>query len=104
MKPDDEVNLLNEICDDPDNEDSDYGRGFAEGRRQAAAGAWPELAEILTDHYLAAMVCDHRDRLDNPQCACSRVHLGWHPSVGAAVQAWVAHVMAMAKDAGADHA
>lgn len=36
----DEINLLAEICDDPDDTDSDYGRGFAAGvaagRKQAA--------------------------------------------------------------------
>lgn len=51
------------------------------------------LRARLTDHYLAQIVCDHERGLDNPICACSRVHLGWHPSVGAAVAAWVDHVM-----------
>ena len=41
--PTDDVNLLNEVCDDPDDADSDYGRGFAAGRRQAAV----EVAAIV---------------------------------------------------------
>lgn len=48
----------------------------------------------LADHYLAQMVCDHERGLDNPICACSLVHLGWHPSVGAAVAAWIEHALA----------
>lgn len=51
------------------------------------------LAETLREHYLAEVVCDHERGQDNPICACSRVHLGWHPSVGHAVEAWVAHVV-----------
>lgn len=52
------------------------------------------LSGVLRDHYLAGIVCDHERKADNPMCACSGVDLGWHPSVGAAVDAWVAHVLA----------
>lgn len=48
--------------------------------------------ETLRQHWLHAMECDHATGRDKPHCACSRVDLGWHPSVGAAVEAWLAHV------------
>lgn len=48
---------------------------------------------VLESHYLAQVVCDHDRKMDNPICSCSQVFLGWHPSVGEAVQAWVDHVM-----------
>lgn len=48
---------------------------------------------VLEGHYLAQVVCDHDRKMDNPICSCSQVFLGWHPSVGEAVQAWVDHVM-----------
>jgi hypothetical protein len=51
-----------------------------------------ELRQILRDHYLAQVICGHDRQQDNPVCACSRVFLGWHPSVGAAVDAWIDHV------------
>jgi hypothetical protein len=52
-----------------------------------------DLAEVLSGHYLAAITCDHDLKRDRPECACSLVDLGWHPSVGEAVQAWIRHVM-----------
>jgi hypothetical protein len=47
----------------------------------------------LRAHYLAQVVCDHERKMDNPICACSRIHLGWHLSVGNAVDAWIDHVL-----------
>jgi len=54
-----------------------------------------ELISIATlrKHWLHAIECDHERKLDHPICACSRVDLGWHSSVGAAVDAWIAHVL-----------
>jgi hypothetical protein len=34
---DDDIDLLAEICDDPDDEDSDYGRGWQDGYRAGQA-------------------------------------------------------------------
>lgn len=42
---------------------------------------------VLKQHYLADIECDHERRMDKPRCACSLVDLGWHPSVGHAVDA-----------------
>ena len=57
---------------------------------QAKAGLF---RYVLREHYLAEVICDHERKMDNPVCACSRVNLGWHPSVGAAVEAWIEHVL-----------
>lgn len=51
------------------------------------------VREVLREHYLAQVTCDHERKQDNPVCACSLVHLGWHPSVGAAVDAWIEHAV-----------
>jgi hypothetical protein len=71
------------------------------------------LEAILRGHYLAQIECDHEGKRDRAQCQCSLVSLGWHPSVGDAVQSWVDHVMALIRGrwsadslirrAGADH-
>jgi hypothetical protein len=47
---------------------------------------------VLAEHYLMDVVCDPETKTDNPVCGCSRVFLGWHPSIGAARQAWIDHV------------
>jgi hypothetical protein len=57
------------------------------------------IRETLRAHYLAEIICDGAQERDNPVCACSTVFLGWHPSVGTAVEAWIDHVMAEAADA-----
>ncbi len=55
-----------------------------------------DMRDVLREHYLLAITCDHERRQDNPICACSRIFLGWHPTVGAAVDAWIEHVMSTA--------
>lgn len=47
----------------------------------------------LREHYLAGITCDGAQERDNPVCGCSRVFLGWHPSVGEAREAWIRHVL-----------
>lgn len=60
--------------------------------------AWQAAAEAVSAqfrmHYLAHIECDEENKRDRPTCACSMVDLGWHDSVGAAVDAWHAHVVA----------
>jgi hypothetical protein len=51
------------------------------------------LRDVLRRHYLTQITCDHDRKMDNPVCACSLVNLGWHPSVGDAVDAWADHVI-----------
>ena len=53
----------------------------------------------LAEHYLMTVNCDHDTGSDNPVCGCSVVNLGWHPSVGAAIQAWIDHVTEQAMPA-----
>jgi hypothetical protein len=59
-----------------------------------------QFGRALREHYLAGISCDHARKEDNPVCACSRVFLGWHPSVGEAVEAWIGHVMEVAGSEG----
>lgn len=57
--------------------------------------------DTLKDHYLAGVECDHDRKQDRASCACSRVDLGWQPSVGAAVDTWIAHVVEV--EGGGEH-
>lgn len=59
----------------------------------AVDGLRARIEKVLTDHYLAAIECDHGRGKDLPMCACSQVDLGWQASVGDAVDAYVKHVM-----------
>jgi hypothetical protein len=92
--PDDAVQLVPDR-DITSLEEELYNRAVAaESERdglQARLGAVPN---ILRQHYLAWIECDHDKQMDNPQCACSKVDLGWHPTVGDAVNAWIEHVRA----------
>jgi len=58
-----------------------------------AAKVRGRFGEVLRDHYLMNVICDPERKMDNPVCGCSRVFLGWHPSIGAARDAWIGHVM-----------
>lgn len=80
-------------------EEAEQLRAAVVRAEQATAEA---LRKRLADHYLAQIICDHDRALDNPVCACSLVHLGWHPSVGAAVAAWIDHALAADVPAAAD--
>lgn len=51
--------------------------------------------EVLRDHWLHQIVCDHETKRDMPICACSTVNLGWHENVGAAVEAWIRHITSL---------
>ena len=53
------------------------------------------LRKVLTDHYLAGIECDHEAKTDKASCACSMVALPVCPSVGAAVQSWIDHVLSV---------
>jgi hypothetical protein len=56
---------------------------------------------VLKDHYLAGIECDHDRKQDRASCSCSLVDLGWQPSVGAAVDSWIAHVKSV--EGGGEH-
>ena len=61
----------------------------------ATAAEHERWAAVLADHYLMGVNCDPDTKRDNPMCGCSRIHLGWHDSIGAARQAWLDHVKAV---------
>ena len=56
------------------------------------------LRDILKQHYLYEIHCNHETKTDNPRCACSLVYLGDHPTMGDAAAAWVDHVLEMMKN------
>ncbi len=51
------------------------------------------LREHLRKHYLAGIECDHEAKTDQASCACSMVRFPVLPSVGAAVESWIDHVL-----------
>lgn len=59
-----------------------------------------ELPSVLSYHWLSGMECDHEARTDVATCACGRWRSAAQPSVGAAVQRWVEHVLAELSSAG----
>lgn len=65
----------------------------------AAAAERERWQAALAEHYLMGINCDPDTKRDNPMCGCSRIHLGWHPSVGAARQAWIDHVVGLIESA-----
>jgi hypothetical protein len=50
------------------------------------------LRAHLREHWLASIVCDHEAKTDTAVCSCSQWADTPHPSVGAAVDAWIEHV------------
>jgi hypothetical protein len=89
----------------PDERCACHGTGYLLDRpcrfceEEGPTGSIP--VSVLREHWLHAMECDHETKQDKPHCACSRVDLGWHPSVGAAVEAWLEHVVVAASPAAA---
>ena len=67
--------------------------GDAMDDRDALAAKLERLPQLLKDHYLTGIQCDPIKKMDWPTCQCSMVDLGWHPSIGEAVDAWVAHLL-----------
>jgi Lar family restriction alleviation protein len=52
------------------------------------------LKAHLREHWLVSVVCDHEAKTDTATCSCSQWRDEPHPSVGAAVDAWIEHVFA----------
>jgi hypothetical protein len=60
------------------------------------------LRGVLKGHWLAGIQCEHDDNAptggrDKASCSCSLVDLGWHPTVQAAAESWIEHVVAAAR-------
>ena len=64
-----------------------------------AAAEHERWRAVLAEHYLMGINCDPDTKRDNPMCGCSRIHLGWHPSMGEAHQAWIEHVAGLLEPA-----
>ena len=51
------------------------------------------LRVVLLDHWVSRIICDHEAQTDQVVCSCSQVALPIRSSVGAAVAAWIEHVL-----------
>jgi hypothetical protein len=58
---------------------------------RAAGGDW--LRDTLAAHWLTGIKCDHADKTDVATCYCTIWRSEPMPSVGAAVNAWIDHVL-----------
>lgn len=52
------------------------------------------LRVVLLDHWPVQVLCDHEARTDQVVCSCSQVTLPVMPTVGAAIDTWIEHVIA----------
>jgi hypothetical protein len=52
------------------------------------------LRAILREHWITNIVCDHDTKTDRACCSCSAWRGNTKPSIGAAVDDWIDHVLA----------
>lgn len=57
------------------------------------------MAQVLREHWLTGMECDHVTKTDIPNCFCSRWRPLPQPSVGKAVECWIEHVIEQMRSA-----
>jgi hypothetical protein len=57
------------------------------------------LRDVLKEHFLFAIECEHETKLDRAVCACSKLQLPQSGSVIGAVEYWINHVMEEAEAA-----
>jgi len=53
----------------------------------------PDLRAVLREHWLTSVECLHDSKQDIAHCYCTVWASAPQPSVGAAIDAWVEHVM-----------
>lgn len=56
------------------------------------------MRAALREHWITGVVYDHDAKTDRATCACSLWRCEPMPSVGAAVDAWISHVLTVAQD------
>lgn len=56
-----------------------------------------EFRDVLREHWLTGIHCDHEAKTDVATCYCSVWRSEPMPSVSAAVDAWIEHVAEMAR-------
>ena len=59
---------------------------------QGAEQVRNKVREVLKEHWLVDVICDHEKKTDRAQCACSRIRFSEHPSVGAAIDEWIENI------------
>ncbi len=60
---------------------------------QAPKPDFARMAQVLREHWLTGLECDHEAKTDVANCFCGRWRPAPEPSVGQAVERWVEHVM-----------
>ncbi len=87
----------NEALEEAEQRAANWKRRAESSNRSCDRARQEVLEEVragLATHWLAQIECDHDAEQDRPICGCSEVDLGWHPSVGAAVDHWIDHFLA----------
>ena len=51
------------------------------------------ITEVLREHWLTGVQCNHEASTDMATCFCSHWRSSAQPSVGAAVERWIEHVL-----------
>ena len=57
--------------------------------------ALDQFRKRLREHWITGIVCDHEAKTDRATCSCSRWRCDPLPNVGAAVNAWIDHVLSV---------
>jgi DnaJ-class molecular chaperone len=52
-----------------------------------------EIKTRLREHWITGIICDHDAKTDRATCSCSLWRSSPMPNVGAAVNAWIEHVL-----------
>ena len=69
-------------------------------KRCAGAVDFARMAQVLREHWLTGLECDHEAKTDVANCFCGRWRPAPEPSVGQAVERWVEHVMEQVRRGG----
>jgi hypothetical protein len=66
---------------------------IAEAFKAGASHERSRLQAVLRGHWLTGIVCDHETKTDRATCWCTTWQCEPQPSVGAAVERWIEHVL-----------
>lgn len=64
-----------------------------DGTKDITEAILNRLRETLREHWITSIGCDHAAGTDTPSCSCSQWKGPTVNSVGAAVNAWIEHVL-----------
>jgi hypothetical protein len=52
-----------------------------------------KFRNVLREHWISGIICDHVSKTDRATCSCSLWRSDPKPNIGAAVDAWIDHVL-----------